>query len=95
MGLGCAPNLRPSRFQPDGKASLQFGLEVSDLARRTRIEMATLAYAKAERFPSVPCTNPFAPHCQERGHDHRADEEADQSERLQPTENSDQHQQEG
>src|ERR1700716_3630913 len=36
---------------------------------------------------------PFAPRCQSRGHDHRAEEKADQSERLQPPENSDQRQQ--
>src|ERR1700722_5770603 len=74
------PFLRPSDSGPMAK-------QVCRLASRDPIrpgapesEMATSAYAKAERFPSVPCTDPFAPHCQERGHDHRADEEADQSE---------------
>ena len=38
--------------------------------------------------------HPFAPHFQNRGHDHRTEEKTEQSERLNSAENSDQNQEE-
>jgi hypothetical protein len=43
---------------------------------------------------SIITADPFAPDGQERRHDHGAEEQAKQSERLHPADNPDQHQQE-
>ena len=57
-------------------------------------DLHTFEFDHQARTRSILAADPFAPDGQQRRHDHGTEEQAKQSERLHPADDSDQHQQE-
>ena len=65
-----------------------------DVRRERQREETSGRRMQGSVMRSIANVNPIAPYGQESRHDHRPEEEADESERLHPAKDSDQHQQE-
>jgi hypothetical protein len=65
-----------------------------DVRRERQREETSGRRMQGSVMRSIANVNPIAPYGQESRHDHRTEEEADESERLHPAKDSDQHQQE-